>query len=101
MLNEFQKFLINKGYKEFSSNGSPSTVIDYAWRINKICEKEGITEQQLAEHIDEYSHRYSMSGEMWYISKKSHQSYWNALRNFRKFILLSRFGGQNFYVNRL
>lgn len=92
MLEQFQAYLVQKGYKEFSANGSPSTVIDYAWRINKICKKEGITEQQLADHINEYLKQYSMNGEKWDISKRSHQSYWNALRNFRKFVLISRFG---------
>ena len=60
MLNQFQKFLINKGYKEFSANGSPSTVIDYAWRISKICEKEGITEQQLGECISTVLKQYDL-----------------------------------------
>ena len=51
MLEKFQKFLIQKGYKEFSVNGSPSTVIDYAWRLEKICLRENMTEEQLAENI--------------------------------------------------
>ena len=92
MLNQFQAYLVSKGYKEFSANGSPSTAIDYAWRINKICEKEGITEQHLADHINEIVNQYSINGEKWHISKRSHQSYWNALRNFRKFVLIQRFG---------
>ena len=95
MLKEFENYLIQRGYKEFSANGSPSTVIDYSWRIAKIVEREGITEQQLADHINEYLKQYSINGEKWDISKRSHQSYWNALKNFRKFVLISRFGGAN------
>ena len=47
MLKQFENYLIQRGYKEFSANGSPSTVIDYSWRIAKIVEREGITEQHL------------------------------------------------------
>lgn len=92
MLNQFQKFLINKGYKEFSANGSPSTVIDYAWRISKICEKEGITDQQLGECISTVLKQYDKSGDKWCVGRRSHESYINALKQFRKFVLISRFG---------
>ena len=51
-----------------------------------------ITEQQLADNINEYLKQYSPEGDKWSLSKRSHQSYWNALRNYRKFVLISRFG---------
>ena len=92
MLNQFQAYLVQRGYKEYSINGNPSTAIDYTWRISKICEREGITEQALADRINEYLQIYSPKGDKWILSKRSHQSYWNALRNYRKFVLISRFG---------
>ena len=95
MLTQFQAYLVSKGYKEFSANSNPSTAIDYKWRISKIIEKEGITEQQLANNINEYLKLYSPNGNKWIIGRRSHVSYWNALKQFRKFVLVQRFGGQN------
>ena len=96
MLKEFEKYLINRGYKEFSANASKSTVFDYVWRINKICEKEKITLDELSKNIQKYMELYKPGADRWNtISSRSHQSYWNALRNYRKFVLVSRFGGVN------
>ena len=95
MLNKFQQYLISKNFKEFSANGSPSTVIDYAWRINKICKCEGITIEQLSSNINKYLELYGRLGEKWSTGRRSHVSYWNALKHFRKFILVSRFEGAN------
>ena len=54
MLNKFQAYLVQKGYKEFSVNGNPSTAIDYTWRVSKIIEKEGITLEALSSDITKY-----------------------------------------------
>ncbi|MBE6455301.1 MAG: hypothetical protein E7014_02490 [Alphaproteobacteria bacterium] len=95
MLNKFREYLISKGFKEFSASNRSSTVIDYAWRISKIIEQEGITVEQLSTNINKYIELYGKLGEKWSTGQRSHQSYINALKNFRKFILVSRFGGQN------
>ena len=92
MLKQFENYLIQRGYKEFSEQGSKSTVFDYSFRISKIIEKEGITMQQLADNINEYLKLYSPKGEKWSIGSRSHVSYWNSLKQFRKFVLISRFG---------
>ena len=52
MLNQFQAYLVQRGYREFSINGNPSTAIDYAWRVAKVCEKENYTAKQLADNIN-------------------------------------------------
>ena len=95
MLNQFRNYLINKGYKEFSANGTPSTAIDYVWRIEKVIEKENMTEQQLIENITIILKQYDKAGEKWCIGRRSHESYINALKQFRKFLLIQRFGGAN------
>ena len=95
MLNKFREYLISKGFKEYSANNNPSTCIDYCWRISKIIEKEGITIEQLSTNINKYLELYGKSGEKQNIGKLSHESYINSLKHFRKFILVSRFGGQN------
>ena len=95
MLEQFRQYLINKGYKEFSANGSRSTVWDYSLRISHIIDNEKITLEELSNNIQKYTDLYKRNGERWSLSRRSHESYYNAIKNFRKFILVSRFGGQN------
>ena len=95
MLENFKQYLINKGYKEYSANLSPSTCQDYPYRLRRLIEKENITIEQLATDINKYIELYGKSGEKWCVGCRSHESYINSLKHFRKFILVSRFGGQN------
>ena len=95
MLKKFQAYLVSKGYKEFSANYYPSTAIDYPWRISKIVEKEGITLETLSSEIQKYLEEYGRQGQKWIVGRRSHESYINALKQFRKFVLVQRFGGAN------
>ena len=95
MLNKFQAYLVSKGYKEFSANSNPSTAMDYTWRISKIIEKEGITLETLSSEIQKYLEEYGRQGQKWIVGRRSHESYINALKQFRKFVLVQRFGGVN------
>ena len=52
---------------------------------------KNITVEQLSAQINEYLKLYGMNGEKWSEGRRSHQSYINALRQFRKFILVKRF----------
>ena len=92
MLNKFKDYLIARGYKEFSANGSRSTSWDYPVRIQHIIENEKITLEELSNNIQRYMDLYKRNGERWSFSKRSHESYLNALRQFQKFVLISRFG---------
>ena len=85
MLEQFKQFLISKNFTELSSD-------DYSWRISKIIEKEGITIEQLSANINKYVELYGKSGEKWSTGKRSHESVINSLKQFRKFVLVSRFG---------
>lgn len=87
MLNQFQVYLVQKGYKEFSISGNPSTAIDYAWRVAKVCEKENYTAKQLADNINTILKQYGHRGQKWIIGRRSHESYINALKQFAKFAL--------------
>ena len=95
MLNKFQAYLVSKGYKEFSANSNPSTAMDYCWRIGRIIEKEGITLEELSSDIQKYLEEYGRQGQKWIVGRRSHESYINALKQFRKFVLVQRFGGAN------
>ena len=88
MLNKFQDYLLSSGFTTLSS-------MDYAWRIGKIVEKEGITLDVLSSQIQTLICEYGRQGQKWCIGRRSHESYINALKQFRKFLLLQRFGGSN------
>lgn len=95
MLNKFQAYLIERGFKEFSMNGSRSTAWDYPYRISKIIAAEGISLEKLSAGIAKYLELYGPKGEKWTTGRRSHHSYFQALRHFRKFMLVQRFGGVN------
>lgn len=95
MLKQFENYLIQRGYKEFSAQGSKSTVFDCCFRISEICEKEQITLEKLSSDITRYLELYGQTGAKWIIGRRSHESYINALKQFRKFVLISRFDGAN------
>ena len=95
MLNQFQAYLVQRGYKEFSASGNPSSALDYRWRLKQVCLREGMTAEQLADNITTVLKQYDKTGDKWMIGKRSHESYINALKQFRKFVLVQRFGGVN------
>lgn len=90
MQNKFYDYL-SKKYKQLSANNSLSTCSDYCYRVSVVCRREGITMEQLAENIAQYVKAYSVTGEKADIGKRSHSSYYAALKQFEKFVLLQRF----------
>ena len=74
MLNQFQAYLVQRGYNEYSIYGNPSTAIDYAWRVAKVCEKENYTAKQLADNINTILEQYGHCGDKWTIGRRSHES---------------------------
>ena len=61
----------------------------------KVCEKENYTAKQLADNINTILEQYGHRGDKWTIGRRSHESYINSLKQFRKFVLVQRFGGAN------
>lgn len=86
---EFKNWLISQGFKEYSASGNRSTVLDYLFRINKICQEEGLTWVMLSNNIDLILPLYETGGEKHQFGKRSHESVLNALRNFKKFATTS------------
>ncbi|MGZ0016916.1 hypothetical protein [Yeosuana sp. AK3] len=86
MLETFKKYLIQQGYSKYTPSGNPSTVYDYAKRIQKICERENITIDKLTGNISFYVVRYDSYGDESEFGKKSHYAYINALKRFNEFI---------------
>ena len=84
MLKDFEQYLIQKGYRQFTDSDNPSTVYDYLKRINKICEREHLTIIELEKNIDSILSKYDRGGSEEYFGLKSHSSYINALRRFKR-----------------
>lgn len=85
MLENFKNYLIQRGYKEYSEVGNHSTVYDYGQRIVRVCEKEGISINLLADHIGRYVEKYDNFGSEAEYGKKSSSSVINALKRFEEF----------------
>ena len=83
-MEKFRKYLIEKGYSEYTPSGNPSTVYDYAKRVQRIYEREGISLRKLADNINFYVSKYDQFGDEADFGKKSHNAYINALKRFEE-----------------
>ncbi|HTO37197.1 MAG TPA: hypothetical protein VL021_02155 [Brumimicrobium sp.] len=86
MLENFEAYLIQEGYSQETPVGNPSTAYDYRKRINQICEREGVSPEDLALNIDDYVRKYDTHGEEAEFGASSHRANINALRRFNEFI---------------
>lgn len=86
MLENFRRYLIEQGYSEFTPTEKPSTVYDYASRIERICSRENIKARDLAENISFYVEKYGPTGIEAEYGKKSHNAVISALRKFEDFV---------------
>lgn len=83
---KFMNYLISQGYSVMTPKGRPSTVYDYAKRIEYICERENITWNNLASQVDYYCSRYEIGGPEEEYGSKSHNAPRAALRCFKSFV---------------
>ena len=86
MLERFKNYLIEEGYREYTQSGNLSTVYDYCKRINKVCEEEKCTLDELAFNIDKIVKKYDVGGEKEKSGRTSHNSVINALKRFKEFL---------------
>ena len=86
MLENFQNYLTQQGYSEFTPSGKPSTVYDYSKRVKKICDRENITCESLAENISFYPDKYGPTGSEAEFGRRSHNAFISALRKFEDFV---------------
>ena len=86
MEEQFKEFLKAEGYSEFTPSGHKSTVYYYAKRVNRVCEYEHMTWDELKDNISSVVKLYDVGGEKEDIGKKSHNAYINAIRAFQKFV---------------
>jgi len=87
MLDKFEKYLVEQDYSQETPSGRPSTTYDYSKsRIPKICEREGISVEQLASNIRLYVEKYDNGGSESKFGKGSKRAFINALKRFEEFI---------------
>lgn len=88
MKKQFEEYLINKGYKQTTPSGQPSTVYDYTNRIDRICKWENMTWKQVAGSIQKLLSQYDTGGEKEDLGKISHNAVINALKRFTDFVMM-------------
>ena len=79
MQKQFEQYLQSKNYK-------PTTSIDYPARLERLCRKEKISYEYLAQNLNEIMPQYEKTGKKSSYGKRSHSSVINALRRFAEFL---------------
>lgn len=83
----YKEWLVDRGYKEYTPSGHPSTAYDYVKRINFVIEQEHYSSwENVADKIDFLLHEYGENGKKAELGRKSHNSVISALRRFKEFL---------------
>ena len=86
-LNDFEKYLEDKGYSKLTPSGKPSTTRDYSQRrIPAIISREEISLKQLIKDISIVISKYDSFGSESDFGNKSNRAYINALKRFEEYI---------------
>ena len=83
---QFEQYLVKAGYSKVTPSGHPSTVYDYLKRIEKVCEWEQISWEELSDKIGNIVRVYDRGGEKEEFGNKSHRAVINALKSFEMFV---------------
>ena len=75
----FEAWLLDNNYK-------PTTAVDYPDRLRRLCAREKISYEYLAEHLSEIIPQYDKMGKNSSYGHRSHSSVINALRRFAVFL---------------
>ncbi len=86
MKNQYEDYLIKKGYSVTTPSGNPSTVYDYIKRIDRVCLNENMTWNELAGQISMIITQYDIGGSKEELGRKSHNAVINALKRFGDFV---------------
>ncbi len=85
LFEEFRQYLVEKGYKEKTPSGKPSTVEIYVNIIKKVILEEQMEGINLMDSIDEIVNRYDV-GEKSETGHKNNNKIISALRAFRNYV---------------
>lgn len=82
----FIKYLIDRGYKEYTPSGHPSTVYDYVKRIEQVISWENYDGwKDVERNISDLCLEYGIGGKKEKLGKISHNSVISAIRRFSEF----------------
>ncbi|RAR75765.1 hypothetical protein [Flavobacterium aciduliphilum] len=81
----FEEYLIDNGYSQYTPSGKPSTVYDYIKRVEKICDREGISIEDLSVNINFYVKKYDTDGVEAEFGRKSNNAFISSLKRFKEF----------------
>ena len=82
----FRKYLIDKGYKEFTASGLDSTVGQYITAVGMVFEEERLSVEEFNRRINEICCLYDIGGAKESIGERGHRTVINALKRYREFI---------------
>lgn len=83
---DFEEYLANAGYREYTDSGSPSTVFSYSHAIKNVLEEEGLSWHTLQNNIENIIPIYDIGGAKQHIGAKSNCTVINALKRFCEFV---------------
>lgn len=86
MRENFRKYLIAQGYKVYTPKGLPSTVWEYIKSIDRVCEWENMSWEDVKNNIEDLEDEYSPYGAKAAKGALSHCTVINALRRFKEFV---------------
>ena len=79
MQKQFEEYLLAKNYSSLTS-------IDYPARLERLCRKEKISYELLAQNLADIMPQYEKTGKKSSYGRRSHSSVLNALRRFAEFL---------------
>lgn len=82
----FGKYLVEKGYKEYTPSGLESTVGQYIDAVEKVLEEERLSVEEFNRRINEICCLYDIGGAKESIGERGHRTVINALKRYREFI---------------
>ncbi len=82
----FRKYLVDKGYKEFTASGLDSTVGQYIIAVGMVFEEERLSVEEFNRRINEICCLYDIGGAKESIGERGHRTVINALKRYREFI---------------
>ena len=82
----FRKYLVEKGYKEYTPSGLESTVGQYIDAVEKVLEEERMSIEEFNRRINEICCLYDIGGAKESIGERGHRTVINALKRYREFI---------------
>lgn len=85
--NDFVEWLVEQGYKKYTPSGGRSTAFEYADGVEKVRQRERLTETEMIENIGMLIKKYDIGGAESEFGSMRHRTIINALKRYREFIL--------------